>query len=49
MDERDRLRCILMKSWLEIREHQVLETHLNLMSDFTGRREKISTIISAGK
>jgi hypothetical protein len=29
---------------LEIREHHAFETHLNLMSDFTGSRERMSMI-----
>ena len=34
-----------MKRGVEIREYHALETHLNLMSDFTGSRERISVII----
>jgi hypothetical protein len=34
-----------MKRGVEIREHHAFETHLNLMSDFTGSRERISVII----
>jgi hypothetical protein len=36
------LRWVAIKWGLAIREHQVLETHLNLMSDFTGSAERIS-------
>ena len=37
-----------MKSWVVIEVNQVLETHLNLMSDFTGSHERISTMTSIG-
>ena len=37
-----------MKWGLEIREHHAFETHLNLMSDFTGSRERMSTTTSFG-
>ena len=38
-----------MKWGLEIREHHAFETHLNLMSDFTGSRERMSVITSFGR
>ena len=38
-----------MKWGLEIREYHVLETQMNLTSDFTGSRERISTITSIGR
>jgi hypothetical protein len=38
-----------MKWGLEMREHHVLETHLNLMTDFTGSRERISATTSFGR
>jgi len=47
--ERTQLRWVAMKWGLEMREHHVLETHLNLMTDFTGSRERISTITSFGR
>ena len=46
--ERARIWCNVMKSWQEIKENQVLETHLNLMSDFTGSCERILTITFVG-
>ncbi|GLT67784.1 hypothetical protein SLA2020_400680 [Shorea laevis] len=33
---------------LEIREHHAFETHLNLISDFTGSRERMSMTTSFG-
>jgi hypothetical protein len=47
--ERVRLRWVAMKWGLEMREHHVLKTHLNLMTDFTGSRERISAITSFGR
>jgi hypothetical protein len=44
-----RLRWVAMKWGLEIREYHVLETQMNLTSDFTGSRERISTITSFGR
>jgi hypothetical protein len=38
-----------MKWGLEIREHHAFETHLNLMSDFTGSRERMSVTTSFGR
>jgi hypothetical protein len=38
-----------MKWGLEMREHHVLETHLNLITDFTGNRDRISAITSFGR
>ena len=38
-----------MKYGLEMREYHVLQTHLNLMSDFTGSLERISLITSFGR
>jgi len=38
-----------MKWGLEMREHHVLETHLNLITDFTGSRDRISAITSFGR
>jgi hypothetical protein len=38
-----------MKWGLEIREYHVFETQMNLTSDFTGSRERISTITSCGR
>jgi len=37
-----------MKWGVEIREHHAFETHLNLISDFTGSRERMSVITSFG-
>jgi hypothetical protein len=34
---------VAMKVLLEIREHQSLQTHLSLTSDFTGSLMRIST------
>jgi hypothetical protein len=47
--ERARLRWVAMKWGLEMREHHVLETHLNLITDFTGSRDRISAITSFGR
>jgi hypothetical protein len=38
-----------MKWGVEIREHHAFETHLNLMRDFTGSRERMSVITSRGR
>jgi hypothetical protein len=38
-----------MKWGLEMREHHVLETHLNLITDFTGTLDRISAITSFGR
>jgi len=38
-----------MKWGLEMGEHHVFETHLNLMTDFAGSRERISAITSFGR
>lgn len=42
-------RCELMNLGLEIKERHGLQTHLNLKSDFTGRRERMLEMISLGK
>jgi hypothetical protein len=47
--ERARLRWVAMKWGLEMREHHVLKTHLNLITDFTGSRDRISVITSFGR
>jgi hypothetical protein len=47
--ERERLRWVAMKWGLEIREHHSLETHLNLISDFAGSRERMSVITPFGR
>jgi hypothetical protein len=47
--ERERLRWVEMKWGVEIRERHAFETHLNLMRDFTGSRERMSVISSRGR
>jgi hypothetical protein len=47
--ERARLRWVAIKCGLEMRVYHVLETPLNLMSDFTGSLERISMITSFGR
>jgi hypothetical protein len=43
--ERARLRWVAMKWGLEIREHHVLETPLNLITDFTDSRERARGVL----
>jgi hypothetical protein len=40
---------VAMKVLLEIREHQSLQTHLSLTSDFTGSLMRILTTTSLGR
>jgi hypothetical protein len=43
-----RSKCVLMKSGLVMMEFQGLETHLNLINDFTGSRVRMSDTTSSG-
>jgi hypothetical protein len=43
-----KLKCLVMKMGLVMMEFQVMETHLNLIKDFTGSRVRISNTTSSG-
>ena len=43
-----KLKCVVMKLGLVMMEFQDLETHLNLIKDFTGSRVRMSNTTSSG-